>query len=197
MLQVSLQHAGQSDRAKGLRSCSGIFERYRVDRYNLFQDDYSSRKDIPALPFSSYTNVVQQPKSKYFPKTLKTIGDHIRAWRIDNKLFQTDIAKLLGVCDDTVVGWEMRNHKPTVKQMPGIIQLIGYLPIEIDTSTFAGKIAMYRYKHGLTPKNLGLLLSADASTVRAWEGGKNTPHKSRLKDIEEALHLNKLQLEII
>ncbi|HSU27047.1 MAG TPA: helix-turn-helix domain-containing protein [Chitinophagaceae bacterium] len=125
---------------------------------------------------------------------MNTVGDHIRAWRINNKLFQADIAKRLGVCEDTVVGWEMRNRKPTVKQMPGIIQMIGYLPIEVDASTFGGRITRYRYKHGLTPKELGLLLSADASTVRAWEAGKNMPHKSRIKDIEDALRLNKLEV---
>ena len=139
------------------------------------------------MPFSTYTNVVQYPKSKYFPKTIKTVGDHIRAWRINNHLFQADVAKRLGVCEDTIVGWEIRNIKPTVRQMPGIVELIGYLPIEIDTSTFGGRIAIYRYKHGITPKELGLLVSADASTVRAWEAGKNTPHKNRIRHIEESL----------
>jgi DNA-binding XRE family transcriptional regulator len=32
------------------------------------------------------------------------MGDHIRAWRIDNKLLQADVAKRLGVCEDTIAG---------------------------------------------------------------------------------------------
>jgi DNA-binding transcriptional regulator YiaG len=132
-----------------------------------------------------------------YTKKLETIGDHIRKWRINNHLFQADVAKRLGVCEDTIVGWEMRNIKPSVRQVPGITQLIGYLPIEVDSSTFGGRIAIYRYKQGITPKELGLLVSADASTVRAWEAGKNTPHKNRIRHIEESLLISNPELNTV
>ena len=132
-----------------------------------------------------------------YTKKLETIGDHIRKWRINNHLFQADVAKRLDVCEDTIVGWEMRNVNPTVRHIPGIVKLIGYLPIEIDISTFGGRIAMYRYKHGITPKELGLLVSADASTVRAWEAGKNTPHKNRIRHIEESLSISQSELNTV
>lgn len=91
----------------------------------------------------------------------------------------------------------MRNIKPTARQLPGIVKLIGYLPIEIDTSTFRGRIAMYRYNHGITPKELGFLVSADASIVRAWEAGKNTPHKNRILHIEESLLASNPELNTV
>jgi DNA-binding transcriptional regulator YiaG len=94
---------------------------------------------------------------------------------------------MLGVCEDTVVGWEMRNTKPSVRQMPAIIKLIGCLPIEIDTSSFGGRLAMYRFKCGLTPKELGYLICANATSVRAWEANKHTPSKKRIKGIMRTL----------
>lgn len=83
---------------------------------------------------------VSRPKPEGYPKELKTIGDRIRAWRLDNQLRQADIAKILGVCGDSVTGWESQGRKPALKQMPGIIKMIGYLPVKIDTSTFGEKI---------------------------------------------------------
>src|SRR5690606_36930249 len=90
--------------------------------------------------------IESRPTSENYPKQLITVGDHIRAWRINNKLSQAEISKRLDVCEDTIVGWETRNIKPTVRQIPGIVKLIGCLPIEIDTSTFGGRITMHRNK---------------------------------------------------
>ena len=88
---------------------------------------------IPALPFSEIKRNVPLPKPIGYPKELKTIGDHIRAWRIDNNMTQEDVSKILKVCEDSVVGWENRGTIPAMRQMPGIISMIGYLPVEIDS----------------------------------------------------------------
>lgn len=159
--------------------------------YILFQDGCKIRTDIDVLPFSVLKSSVSPPNPLGYPKKITTIGQHIRAWRVRNNLVQSDIAKCLGVCEDTIVGWEVRNNNPLVRHMPAIIRLIGYLPIEIDTSTFGGRIAMYRFKNGLTLKRLGHFLSVDASTVRAWEGSKNTPPKNRIGKIEEFLAIQR------
>ncbi len=145
----------------------------------IIQDKYSTHLAIPALPFSRMTRNVSRPKPKSYPKELKTIGDHIRAWRTDNFLSQAEVAKILGICEDSVVGWEMRGTIPAIKQMPGIIRMIGYLPVEIDTSTFGGRIINYRHIKGLTPREFGDLISADPSTVRNWENGKRSPSKKK------------------
>ena len=158
---------------------SNIFERYRAGRYILFPDDYKIRKGIPALPYSKSHNSVARPKSRLYPKELKTIGDHIRAWRITSGLLQKDAARILSVCEDTVVGWEMRGTKPTIRQMPRIIKAIGYLPLEINTSTLGGKITEYRYLNGLTSKGFGKLVLANGSTVLDWESGECIPSRAK------------------
>lgn len=104
-----------------------------------------------------------------------------------NFLSQAKVAKILGVCEDSVVGWEMRGTIPAIQQMPGIIEMIGYLPVEIDTSTFGGRIAYYRYIKGLTPKEFGDLISVDPSTVRDWEKGKNKPYSKTAQRVKAIL----------
>jgi DNA-binding transcriptional regulator YiaG len=143
---------------------------------------------IPALPFSRGHNTVALPKPDSYPKELKTIGDYIRAWRINNHLLQADVAKILGVCEDTIVGWEMRETIPTVRQMPGIIKMLKYLPLQIDTSTLGGQIFHYRFLNGLGPEEVGMLISVNASTIREWEKGRHFPSKRNMVRIRRLLN---------
>lgn len=84
---------------------------------------------IPALPFTEMKSKAPLPNSVRYPSKLTTIGDHIKAWRLDNGLLQKDVAKILAVCEDSVTGWEVRGRSPSNKQIPGIIKIIGYFPI--------------------------------------------------------------------
>lgn len=147
------------------------------------------------MPFSTYNQKVSLPKPIGYPKELKFIGDHIRKWRMDNNLQQANIARILKVCEDTIVGWENRGRNPSMKQIPEIAQMIGYLPVQFDLSTFGGRIKYYRYLKGFTPEEFGILVSADSSTVRAWELNKNKPHKSRREYIEKII--SKTTLSVI
>ncbi len=134
------------------------------------------------------------PKPEGYPKELNTIGDHIRAWRLDNKLLQADVAEILSVCEDTVTGWEMRNTVPSIGQIPGIVKMIGYLPVKIDDSTLGGRIKKYRYAHGLTPEQFGDLIPAHPSTVLAWEKGNHIPPKRTQRKIENVFKKEHAQL---
>lgn len=167
-----------------LKFYSDISAQLRADRYIPVRDDYRNHRGIPALPFSAVNRKVPRPKPEGYPIELKTIGDHIRKWRMDNNLLQSDIASILKVCEDSVVGWEVRGTTPCIRQMPGIIRMIGYFPVQIDTSTFGEKITYYRYMLGLTPEEFGQMVSANSSTVRSWEAIENMPYKRRRKAID-------------
>ena len=80
--------------------------------------------DIPALPFSKMRERVTKPKPVSYPKELITIGDHLRAWRLDNGLLQSDVATILGVCEDSIVGWENMRYKPSNNSTSKIAALI-------------------------------------------------------------------------
>jgi transcriptional regulator with XRE-family HTH domain len=185
---VLLRHADRYDPIMALILYLNISEPYPADRYNLFRDGYRIHKDIPALPFSQRCNTVPRPKREGYPKELKTIGDHIRKWRMDNHLLQKDVAEILGVCEDTIVGWEMRGTEPSIGQMPGIIKVIGYLPLKIDVSTFGGRIRYYRYVHGISQEDLAKELGLNESTIFHYEKNRHKPLPGILMKLEILLN---------
>jgi len=42
----------------------------------------------------------------------QTLGERIRKWRLEGGLFHRDLAKLIGVDEMTIVGWEKGRTKP-------------------------------------------------------------------------------------
>ena len=55
--------------------------------------------------------------SASYPKNPKTFGDYIRKWRLEQGLFQKELAKMLGVAETTVVNWEKERTKPIVNKL--------------------------------------------------------------------------------
>lgn len=50
-----------------------------------------------------------------YPKEPKTLGERIRKARMDKGLLIRELAALIGVSADTVINWELRGVKPTLK----------------------------------------------------------------------------------
>ena len=42
-----------------------------------------------------------------YPKILKTLGDYIRKWRMEQGISQVELAKAIGVHEMTIVNWEI------------------------------------------------------------------------------------------
>ncbi len=124
-----LPHANQFYQAVDRKFYSNTSVLCRADKYILYRGDYKNHKGIPALPFSKTNNVIAKPKPKSYPKELNTIGDHIRAWRLDNQLFQSDVASLLGVTEESVYNWE-KGINPLKRQIPEIAIMLGYVPLK-------------------------------------------------------------------
>lgn len=94
---------------------------------------------------------------------------------MDLDLFQKDLTDYFGITLETMTIWENNYGEPQIRYFPKIIEFLGFLPIEIDTSTLGGKIKLYRYQHGLSHKNMAQLLGVDASTIRSWEHNEHAP----------------------
>jgi len=58
------------------------------------------------LPFCHARLSARRPKKSAYPQELKTIGDYIRKRRLDLRLFQRQVAQLLGVDVDSICHWE-------------------------------------------------------------------------------------------
>jgi DNA-binding XRE family transcriptional regulator len=113
-----------------------------------------------------------------------TIGKKIKNRRLELGLFQKDVAKAIGVSDDSIRFWEKNRSVPQVCHYPKIIQFLGYIPFDVDISTFGGKIKLYRYCKGLTQEKLALKLNINESTVFSYENNKHKPTGETMRKLD-------------
>jgi len=121
----------------------------------------------------SYSSAI--PVSPKYPKQIITIADHLRKCRIDLKLSQAVVARIIKVSEDTITYWENSRAEPRISLIPRVIAFLGYNPYEIDASTLGGKIKQFRYTKGLSIKNFSKLVSVDPLIVKACENDELTP----------------------
>ena len=131
------------------------------------------------VPRKLYTKWVEHPK---------TLGERLLNKRLEKGLLQKEVAVLLGVSEDAYRFWENGSAYPRIKYFPKIIEFLGYIPIELDTTSLSGKITLYRHLHGLTYKEFGKLFNFDGTTIRSWELEEFKPFKATLNRVDEWLN---------
>jgi len=125
-----------------------------------------------------------------YPKELKTLGDHIRKVRLDKKLTQLDLAKIMGVSDTSVNMWEKKARFPNISLYPPIIQFLGYDPLYLSDGSVRSKLENYRRKHGLTYKQVAKIAGIGKETMYNFIRGINVQEgtiKKILKTVDEAV----------
>jgi len=133
------------------------------------------------LHFCDVTLSAKKPLTEAYPKTVQTIGDHLRKKRLDLKVFQRDVAKRLGVTTSTITNWEKNRGGPALRLIPKIITFLGSDPFPQAVSSLRGKILQYRWTQGLTIKKLAGILGIDPTTLARWERGEVEP-RGKLKE---------------
>ena len=140
------------------------------------------RRNTVALHFYDVTLSAKKPQSEAYPKALKTIGDHLRKRRLDLKLYQKDVAKLLGVDTNSVTNWEKNRTCPRMYLLPKIIEFPGYDPLQSNATTLGERIKQYRIQKGLSLRRLAEELGVDPGTLAKWERGYHEP-RGKLKEL--------------
>ena len=126
-----------------------------------------------ALPFCHIT--VTAPKPAKTPQILKTWGDHLLKRRLELKLFQREVAQLLGVNETSVYDWERYRTDPMVHLIPRITQFLGYTPPLFNGKTTGEKIIDYRRVRGMSQRKLAITLKVDPGTLGRWERDESLP----------------------
>lgn len=139
-----------------------------------------------ALPFNDLRNTLRIPIKGYIEAPI-TLGDKIRNRRIELQLTIQQLARLLKVTEEAVVYWEYNRGQPKVYNYPKIIEVLGFLPFDVDTSTLGGKIISYRYSKGLSRKKFSNLLGVDESTLRTWEDNIHNSMTHNIKILQSLL----------
>ncbi len=52
-----------------------------------------------------------------YPVRPKTIGEHLRKKRMDNRLMQSEVANIIGVSAESIWNWEKGRTKPSKKNL--------------------------------------------------------------------------------
>ena len=120
------------------------------------------------------------PKPTGIPQVLKTYGDHVRKRRLELRLSQLEVARLLGVNECTVNNWERWRTEPTLRVLPGIIDFLGYRPDLDSAGTLGERMKAYRRTKGFSRKALARQLGIDPDTLGKWERNESEP-EGRLK----------------
>lgn len=81
---------------------------------------WRGRTLIVALPFCQYRIRVPRPPPAGYPKAPRTLGDRLRARRMDLGLSQAQVAERLCVNPWTLLNWELGRTDPQKRSLPRI-----------------------------------------------------------------------------
>ena len=99
------------------------------------------------------------------------------------KLTKRQLSLKLNVSDVTIYLWEKNRVRPSLAQIPKIIEFLGDDPFEKETESLGDRIREYRRVHGLTQKKFAEQLGVDQTTLAGWERGEHRPTKRLLNKI--------------
>jgi transcriptional regulator with XRE-family HTH domain len=139
-----------------------------------------------ALPFCHFELRAAIGKPAKYPKQINSLGDHIRARRLDLKLLQKQVADQIGVHEQTITGWERNATSPEIHYIPAILSFLGYNPIP-PVQTLPERLAMARKMLGLSQRKMAEKLGVDPATIKNWEAGRHQPTGKSLDVIASIL----------
>ena len=125
------------------------------------------------------------PINPAYPTKLNTLGDHLRKVRFDRGLSQPDVAKILKVTTDSIIGWELNRNHPTSKFAKAVINFLGYFPFTGDDHSFGEQLYYARLITGQTQRQVADQIGCDESNLRYIELGQRNPQPKTLKKIQE------------
>jgi len=152
---------------------------------------HKNRKGIPVLPYYKAKFRSEKKKPKGYPKKPKSLGEQIRKKRMDQKMPQKELGKIIGVSECTIFNWENNRSQPTIKYLPKIYKFLDYQPLEnINQQDLLTKLNTIRKRLGLSLEKVTNLIGFDPSTLNNWRTKKQKPSPKLLKRIEEWLKIN-------
>jgi DNA-binding transcriptional regulator YiaG len=100
-------------------------------------------------------------------------------------LLQREVARRLNVAPMSVSYWETNKYAPSLREIPKIIEFLGYVPYDTSNLTLGERIVTLRRCLGLSREELAEPLRVDEFTLRDWEHGRRRPLKRNLEKLDE------------
>ena len=156
-------------------------------------DRPDSHRRRVALPFCHLTLRSPKPPQWPYPKECNTLGDRIRARRLDLGLTQKALAALLCVNPWTVGNWEGNATHPAERFIARLCRVLGDAAPDLAETRPCGssspgeRLREFRIARGLPQAAVARMLGVDRGTVRAWETGTTRPQKRLRPQLMEFL----------
>ena len=131
------------------------------------------------MPFCHLELRAARRKPARYPKEINSLGDHIRARRLDLNLLQNQVADQIGVHELTITNWEVNETIPEVRYIPAIIEFLGYNPLS-EGSSLSERLKTARRALGLSQRKMAPKLGVDPATLMGWEAGRHQPNGKSL-----------------
>ncbi|MGD0589996.1 MAG: helix-turn-helix transcriptional regulator [Bacteroidota bacterium] len=128
--------------------------------------------------------VIKCSKPTKIPQNPQTWGEHIKKRRLELGLFQSQVAKILGVTESTITNWEKHRSEPMLWVIPKVIEFLGCVPDLQSTQSFGQRIRAYRYLHGITQKELAKQIGIDPATLSRLERDQGNIFSSTMAKIK-------------
>lgn len=123
---------------------------------------------------------IRAPKPSMIALMRETLGAKLKRRRLELGLRQRDAAKRMGVCLESVLGWEKGKKTPMASQYPTILSFLGYEPWPLPR-TLGEKLLAERRRRGLSAKRAAKSLNVDEGTFAGWERGSRKPTRQSLR----------------
>ncbi len=140
-----------------------------------------------SLPFCYFTLSAKRPLNSAYPKTLVTLGDHLRKRRLDLGLTQEQAGSRLGVTESAVWEWESGWSNPQFRFFPRIANFLGYEPPMPLPGTLGQTIKRYRHLRGISQKELAKIMEIDPTTLARRERDEGRPSKKLAERLKRLL----------
>ena len=127
----------------------------------------------------------KKPSNPAYPAVLNTLGDHLRKVRLDRRLSQLEVARVLNVSETMVTAWELSRNMPTAKFAKAIIEFLGYIPFEVEGSSIGKQLYYARLISGKTQAEVSKEIGVDETTLRYFELGVRRPFRKTSEKIEK------------
>jgi DNA-binding XRE family transcriptional regulator len=83
----------------------------------------NAQRRVAFLPGVNVTLRALKPKD--FPDDPKTLGEHLKKRRVEQRMLQREAAPLVGVSVDTYRGWELDRIRPYAASWRAVIGFLG------------------------------------------------------------------------
>lgn len=128
------------------------------------------RHDHGCVTSLTFSLEVPKPKPVGYPAALETLGDHVKAARLERELLQQQVADVIGVSTDTIQNWEAKRNEIKLMHIPAVTKFLGYCLVHyLPEGGWKQTLLNYRKQQGWNLVKMARTLNVDERSLSKIE----------------------------